>query len=480
MNFFIALQNTVYMKNIFLTLLTALFAGFVQAQDDPNPFITTWETTEDNEAIVIPTFIKRLTEIEKKMNENYENVYGKPKKKTNSNEETYSYTVDWGDGSTDSTTYTGDAVHTYTKAGTYTVTFSGTFPRIYFNYGWNQKPNIDSSEQIMSKAIAIAAKIRTIKQWGDNRWTSMGGAFAFCENLTIADEAGVPNLSDVTDMSGMFNGASFTGDLSKWDVSSVTNMAGMFQSSSFNGDLSKWDVSSVTNMAGMFGASSFNGDISEWDVSSVTNMAGMFQSSSFSGDLSKWDVSSVTNMAGMFQNFSLGRFLGDENLSDKNPFTGDISKWDVSNVTNMNGMFSRSSFNGDISKWDVSGVTDMSYMFNKSSFTGDINKWDISNVTDMRSMFNKSSFNGDISKWDISNVKKMKNMFKNSSMSAENYDALLIGWSTLDEGETQIPKKINFDPPARYSCAGAAAREKLTGTYRWRIKGDKLVEKNCK
>ena len=408
MNFFIALQNTVYMKNIFLTLLTALFAGFVQAQDDPNPFITTWETTEDNEAIVIPTFIKRLTEIEKKMNENYENVYGKPKKKTNSNEETYSYTVDWGDGSTDSTTYTGDAVHTYTKAGTYTVTFSGTFPRIYFNYGWNQKPNIDSSEQIMSKAIAIAAKIRTIKQWGDNRWTSMGGAFAFCENLTIADEAGVPNLSDVTDMSGMFS------------------------------------------------------------------------SSSFTGDLSKWDVSSVTNMAGMFQNFSLGRFLGDENLSDKNPFTGDISKWDVSNVTNMNGMFSRSSFNGDISKWDVSGVTDMSYMFNKSSFTGDINKWDISNVTDMRSMFNKSSFNGDLSKWDISNVKKMKNMFKNSSMSAENYDALLIGWSTLDEGETQIPKKINFDPPARYSCAGAAAREKLTGTYRWRIKGDKLVEKNCK
>ncbi|MBC6401223.1 MAG: BspA family leucine-rich repeat surface protein [Ekhidna sp.] len=420
------------MKNIFLTLLTALFAGFVQAQDDPNPFITTWETTEDNEAIVIPTFIKRLTEIEKKMNENYENVYGKPKKKTNSNEETYSYTVDWGDGSTDSTTYTGDAVHTYTKAGTYTVTFSGTFPRIYFNYGWNQKPNIDSSEQIMSKAIAIAAKIRTIKQWGDNRWTSMGGAFAFCENLTIADEAGVPNLSDVTDMSGMFSSSSFTGDLSKWDVSSVTNMAGMFQSSSF------------------------------------------------SGDLSKWDVSSVTNMAGMFQNFSLGRFLGDENLSDKNPFTGDISKWDVSNVTNMNGMFSRSSFNGDISKWDVSGVTDMSYMFNKSSFTGDINKWDISNVTDMRSMFNKSSFNGDLSKWDISNVKKMKNMFKNSSMSAENYDALLIGWSTLDEGETQIPKKINFDPPARYSCAGAAAREKLTGTYRWRIKGDKLVEKNCK
>ena len=36
----------------------------------------------------------------------------------------------------------------------------------------------------------------------------------------------------------------------------------------FNQDISSWDVSNVTDMRGMFERSSFNQDISSWDVSS--------------------------------------------------------------------------------------------------------------------------------------------------------------------------------------------------------------------
>jgi surface protein len=36
----------------------------------------------------------------------------------------------------------------------------------------------------------------------------------------------------------------------------------MFDSSYFNGDISNWDVSNVTNMGGMFYKSMFTGDIS--------------------------------------------------------------------------------------------------------------------------------------------------------------------------------------------------------------------------
>jgi len=43
----------------------------------------------------------------------------------------YNYTVDWGDGNTD-TGVTGDIIHTYAVPGTYTVRISGAFPRIYF------------------------------------------------------------------------------------------------------------------------------------------------------------------------------------------------------------------------------------------------------------------------------------------------------------------------------------------------------------
>ena len=93
------------------------------------------------------------------------------------------------------------------------------------------------------------------------------------------------------------------GSIGDWDVSAVTDMSGVFNgASAFNQDLSKWDVSAVTDMMGMFllGAA-FNQDLSKWDVSAVTNMRSMFSyASTFNQDLSKWDVSAVTDMWSMF------------------------------------------------------------------------------------------------------------------------------------------------------------------------------------
>ena len=115
------------------------------------------------------------------------------------------------------------------------------------------------------------------------------------------------DVSEVTDMSSLFQGFNFNEDLSQWDVSSVTTMNHMFcYCRKFNRDLSKWDVSSVTNMSYMFcHCNSFNRDLSQWDVSSVTNMDSMFYNCNrFNSDLSQWLVSSVTNMDCMFYNCS--------------------------------------------------------------------------------------------------------------------------------------------------------------------------------
>ena len=66
--------------------------------------------------------------------------------------------------------------------------------------------------------------------------------------------------------------SSFNQDIGNWDVSNVTNMSGMFNTSVFNQDISTWDVSSVTDMNGMFlGATDFNQDLSS-GCEQCTNM----------------------------------------------------------------------------------------------------------------------------------------------------------------------------------------------------------------
>ena len=96
------------------------------------------------------------------------------------------------------------------------------------------------------------------------------------------------DVSEITDMSYMFNNSDFNGDVSGWDVSKVTDMYAMFYKSNFDGDISNWDVSKVTNMGYMFTYSKFNGDISNWDVSKVYDMNSIFYDSPLQKNPPKW------------------------------------------------------------------------------------------------------------------------------------------------------------------------------------------------
>jgi surface protein len=377
----------------------------------PRPFITTWRTLSAGESITIPTLGGG-----------------------------YNYTVNWGDGTIESNR-TGSATHAYATAGTYTVSISGDFPRIY----------------LPSDAVN-AAKLVSIDQWGDIVWQSMASAFGGAVNLVyLASDA--PNLSLVTDMSYMFALATlFNGNINSWDVSTVTNMNGTFAgATSFNSNLNSWNVSNVTEMSSMFAqATSFNGDVSSWNVSKVKSLNSTFASaSSFDGDISSWDVSNVEKMRAVF--------------AVATRFNQNLSSWDVANVTDMTNMFlGARSFNSDLSTWNVAKVTNMRNMFSgATSFNSDLSAWDVSNVTDMSSMLNGArSFDSKLGTWNVANVTAMSNMLNGSGLTQANYDNTLIGWSqqSVRSGVTLGADKLNY-------CDGLKARDLLISKG-WTILGD--------
>ncbi|MBV6645869.1 MAG: DUF285 domain-containing protein [Cyclobacteriaceae bacterium] len=278
------------------------------------PFVTTWQTTGSNESITIPT---------------------------NPNLSGYVYQVDWGDGSVDNTTYSGDASHTYAEADFYTVEVTGTFPSIYFN-GTGDKD-----------------KIMTIEQWGDIAWTRMHSAFEGCSNLTY-------NATDAPDLSGVIwlyrtfkDATSFNGDLSNWDVSGITGLTGTFWgATAFNQDIGSWDVGNVELMLSTFrGATSFNGDIGVWNTENVTTMAQMFDGAmAFNQDIGSWVVDSVTSMSKMFNHAT--------------SFNQDLSGWNVAQVTQMPSMFNEArAFDQNLGNWDVSAVINMSQMLDSTAMS---------------------------------------------------------------------------------------------------------------
>ena len=89
-------------------------------------------------------------------------------------------------------------------------------------------------------------------------------------------------------------------NLNDIDVSGVEDMSALFEGTDFNGDISKWDVSNVENMSYMFADSKFNGDISNWNVSKVHTVEEMFVDSEFDGDISKWDLRKARYRRSMF------------------------------------------------------------------------------------------------------------------------------------------------------------------------------------
>ena len=402
------------MKKLLLLIILVLTAQTIIAQADA--FITTWVTTTGFEKIYL-----------------------------SAQADAPNYTINWGDGFSNTYTATQAPSHTYINSGEHTVSFTGTFPHL---------------------TLIEQTKLKAVQQWGTQKWTSMANMFQYCNTINSFPNH-VPDLSLCTDMSYMFSGAiAFNQPIESWNVSKVTNMSGMFSYTNyFNQPIGSWNVSNVTNMSNMFsGAIAFNQPIGSWNVSKVTNMSGMFGGNdigiAFNQPIGLWNVSKVTNMSNMF--------------SFARSFNQPIGAWNVSSVKNMGQMFQNAtSFNQPIDSWNVSQVTDMFNMFaHSSSFNQSLESWNVSNVINMSWMFGSqlkdTPFNQDIGSWNISNVANMSGMFYGAKLSTANYDATLIGWSTR-AANGGVKQGVSFDGGSSNYCNGLDARNYLINTFGWQI-----------
>lgn len=283
----------------------------------------------------------------------------------------HNVTINWGDGLSDTYSYTGSAVqlrnHIY-ESGTNIVTVRVRGTAVGFG-------GLRSNPENLIRCLSF----------GNLGITNLNQAFAQCTGVIEVPKFLPPNVTTLASCFAMdFDTPNtvFNGDVTQWNTSSVTIMSGVFSyCTAFNQDIGSWDTSNVTSMTGMFnGASAFNQNIGSWNTSSVTNTASMFSgASSFNQNIGSWNTSSVTTMSNMFQNATA--------------FNQNIGSWDTSNVSSMLNMFQNAAaFNQDIGDWDTSSVSDMSSMFSgATNFNQDLSGWCVGFLASEPSNFSLNS-----------------------------------------------------------------------------------------
>jgi hypothetical protein len=350
---------------------------------------------------------------------------------------TYNFTVNWGDGSEETINSNNDLSHTYSNIGEYTVTIDGVFPRI-----------------MMNRPSATHDNLISINNWGNIQWENMFEAFKNCKNLQNGPNTDIPDVSNTTDMVGMFENAG----------NNVSNLT--------IGNINNWKLSTITKTTRMFKDSNFKGStIENWDVSAVFNFANMFKDAPlFNSPLSNWDTSALTGMGSMFQGATL--------------FNQNIDHFKTTNATNFKFVFQRAiNFNQPLNSWDVSNGDNMSFMFQEArEFNQPLNNWNVSNVKEMEGMFGLSAgttgiFDQDLSSWKINKCSNFKNFLRNQRLSVQNYKNLLIGWEQSLQnsypngtGYPYLATGVTADfGNSQYASSAASARLSLETNYNWTI-----------
>lgn len=251
---------------------------------------------------------------------------------------TYSYIVDWGDGTEaafdHNLTYTDNKAaiwHTYETGGTYDVTITGSYKRIY-TQGADQSYYVVSGEYVRDNdGVALMDNYNygmikylvAVIAWGNTLLTNMESAFALCASLADIPMYDTTNsFADVTTLSSAFRGCTsltslpFNTNTNKGLFSDCTKVTSFYRT--FYQCTGLTDAipdklcdgcTSVTSVSEMFnGCSNMTGSIPLGlfsGMTALTNASSAFSgNSNMDGEISSdlfADCPNITSIAGLFK-----------------------------------------------------------------------------------------------------------------------------------------------------------------------------------
>ena len=247
----------------------------------------------------------------------------------------YSFTVDWGDSSTNFITdyLDSNATHTYSSIGTYVITITGVLK------GWGNSTNPYD-----------AIKLISIQQWGIFNPGNSGGSFSAYSNLNLSSVSDVIDLSGVTSLNQFFSGCTAltsVNRINEWQTNSVQNFSSIFANcTNFNQNISSLNISNGNNFSSMFANctnynNGGNDGIKNWafKTTGTINASAMFsQAINFNQPFTNWNTIAFTNMSNMLFGFSMkiNQNYGNLNISNVTNFTNFMTGHQAVNMSTAN------------------------------------------------------------------------------------------------------------------------------------------------
>ena len=383
----------------------------------------------------------------------------------------YNFTVNWGDGSAPQiiTNY-NQRFHTYTTNTlnwNYTVSLAGKIE------GWSYA-DIDDTQCLLIDYIYNWGSIKFINNISGNS----SGMFYNCKNLKMDSCISAPNLGTITSLANCFGFCTKLGKiggLENWNVSNITNMYGMFANifptiRSYNPadqkeynlfnftpqDLSNWNTSNVTDMDLMFYNCRHNNNIGGWNVSNVTTMHWMFKGAWYfnnggSDSIKNWNTSSLEYCNSMFY--------------DCTQFNQPLDNFNFTNVISNDWMFKNCYiFNQNLSTWERSGatmqnLTSMFFMFDRCrKFNGAVDTWNTRSLRNLQGTFHSCyEFNQPMNSWNTQSLTSAQGMLQNafafnqplgnwnlSSMGYGGFSTYLSPFHGIDKGDGYVLPTRSF------------------------------------